>query len=331
MTRYVSTDEPLIMEPQNPLKSRKNVRVALGILLVVSLFFIAVIIPIKADNIIGNNYKNITVRTSVNITNSRPDVLSVRVFPETNITFNNVTLSAGSVRNINCNATIRDWNGFADVVIVNATLFDSVNAQFNSSDNNNTHYTNSSCTTNGSIDAYTGFYTCGFDVFYYANNGTWNCTVFAYDVYNKTHNATNRTIVNALYALNVTDGINYGSIAVEEFSNEATANITNFGNRPINITVQGYGAVPNDNLAMNCSLGGNITIRNQRFNITTGTFGEKYNMTSTTLSNITGLTIPKQTNESYVTNITYWQIYADSQFNPGGNCSGYIVFTAVAG
>lgn len=41
--------------------------------------------------------------------------------------------------------------------------------------------------------------------------------------------------------------------------------------------------------------------------------------------------MPKQTlAETQVINTTYWQLFADSTNNPGGNCSGYVLFTATA-
>ena len=42
-------------------------------LCMMALVVAAVILPLAmADNIVGSNYRNVTVRTSVNITNSKP-------------------------------------------------------------------------------------------------------------------------------------------------------------------------------------------------------------------------------------------------------------------
>jgi hypothetical protein len=132
-----------------------------------------------------------------------------------------------------------------------------------------------------------------------------------------------------VYALNVTDGIDYGAVAVEDWTGNITANITNLGNMAINVTVEGYGARKGDGLAMNCSLGGNITVGNERFSTENVDWGFKIplNGSSQALSN---LTLLKQNDSTVVTNSTYWQLYIDSTNNPGGNCTGYVIFTAVA-
>ena len=299
------------------------------------IFFVALIIftilpLIKADTIIGGNNKNVTIRTYVNITNSKPEVLALVVYQETNVSLMNVTLSAGSTRIVTCNATVRDWNGFNDIKGVNATLWDTTNAQYADPNNNNTHYTNSACTNSSNGLNFTINYICQFSVYYYANNGTWNCTAIATDSYNKTGNKTNSTLFYPMYALNVTDGIDFGNVAIEDYSANKTANITNIGNRQINITVEGYGVNRGDGLAMNCSLGGNIAVSNERFSINDVNWTSMTNLSSTA-QNIPGLSIPKQTLPgTLVTNTTHWQLYADSANNPGGNCTGYVIFSAEA-
>ena len=129
--------------------------------------------------------------------------------------------------------------------------------------------------------------------------------------------------------MNVTDGIDYGNVAVEEYSGNVTANVTNFGNMRINVTVQGYGARLNDGLAMNCSLGGNITVGNERFSLEDVDWASKIALTSAS-QQLPNLTMPKQNDSNQVINSTYWQIYIDSLNNPGGNCTGYVIFTAMA-
>jgi hypothetical protein len=281
----------------------------------------------KAANIIGDNYRNVTVRTYVNITNARPEVLAVKVYQETNTSLLNITLSGGSQRQITCNASLRDWNQYGDIVGVNATLWHSSSTLF-AADDNNSHYTNSSCTNAGNGVNYTVNYLCTFPVYYYANNGTWNCSVMVIDLGGKTGNNSNTTVVYPLYALNVTDGIDYGSVAVEDYSKNVTANITNFGNMPLNVSVEGYGVTRGDGLAMNCSLNGNITVGMERFSVADLNWASKTPLTATS-QNITGLTVSKQTVPStLMTNSTYWQLYVNVSNNPAGNCTGFILFSA---
>ncbi len=283
-----------------------------------------------AANLIGSNNRNVTVHTTVNITNSKPEITAVTVFQETNISLRNITLSAGSTRIVTCNATVRDWNGYNDIINVNATLYDMINSNNDAADDNNTHYTNANCTNGGNGVNYTVNYLCTFNVYYYANNGTWNCNTTAMDNATKIGWNANTTVFYPLYALNVTDGIDYGNVAVEDYSATVTANVTNFGNRPINVSVEGYGVTRGDGLAMTClafgAPSGNITVANERFSASNVAWGSKIPLTSTA-QNISGLTVDKQTVPgTLMLNTTYWQLYIPA--NPGGNCTGYVIFQA---
>ena len=291
-----------------------------------------------APNIVGLNYANITVKTNVTITHSKPQVLNVTVYEALNISNKNITIAAGMTKKIYCNATVRDWNGFNDITFVNATLWHVPTSNSSLVNNNNNHYSNLSCVLNDSLVAgapYTGWYVCSFDVYYYSNNGTWGCNVTIGDSYyanstNYTGSNTGYTTFYPVYALNITDGIDYGSVAVEDWTNpDIIANVTNLGNMGINVTVEGYGTKRGDGLAMNCTLAGNITVDNERYSLfPSTTFGSKINLTNSSLL-ISNLTMPKQTIPgSYVTNSTYWQLYVPP--NPAGNCSGFILFTAIA-
>ncbi|MGV8085993.1 MAG: hypothetical protein ACP5N1_00025 [Candidatus Woesearchaeota archaeon] len=282
-----------------------------------------------SPNVVGSNYKNVTVQTQVNITNSKPEILNVTIYESSNFSARNITVNAGSLKTVFCNATVRDWNGFNDIVYLNATLWHMFTSSFNSADNNNTHYTNSSCVLNSSISSTIGFYVCSFDIWYYSNNGTWMCNVTIMDTSNTDNYGNGTTVFYPVYALNVTDGINFGNVAVEDYSGNNTANVTNVGNMNINLSVEGYGARRGDGLAMNCSLGGNITVSNERFSIADIDWTLKTNLTSISQT-IQNLTILKQTTSDIITNSTYWQLYIDSTNNPAGNCTGYVIFTALA-
>jgi hypothetical protein len=305
---------------------RKSRIELLLMLLLVAVLFLTIS---RADNTIGGNYKNITVHTSVNITNTKPEILSLTVYQETNLSAINITLFGGQTRNVTCNASLRDWNGYNDIVYVNATLF-YINNVSNNADDNNTHYTNNNCTNSGNGVNYTVNYMCVFPVYYYANNGTWTCNVTVKDTYNISATRTNTTYIYALYALNVTNGLDFGSAAVETYTNNATANITNFGNSAINVSVEGYGTTRGDGLAMSCGINGNITVANERFSITDVTYNSRTALSSSAQL-LQNLTLPKQTIPgTQIVNTTYWQLYIDSTNNPAGNCSGNVIFQAEA-
>ena len=307
--------------------NKKNyVSFGLIVILISILIFIS---PIsKATNIIQGNYNNVTVNTRLSISNSKPQILALAVYQETNSSAPNITISAGTTRNVTCNASVRDFNGFADVASVNATFWYTPTSSSNAADDNNTHYT-VNCTNESNGVNYTINYDCVLPVYYYANNGSWTCNATAKDSFNTTGYLFNTTYLYPVYALNITDTIDYGSIAVDLWSRNTTANITNFGNMAINVSIQSYGAVLNDGLAMNCSLNGNITTNNQLFS------PQNVSKISTTgnIQSLVNLTIAKQTvfgTPGLKTNITTWTLFVNSTNNPAGNCTGFVTFIASA-
>lgn len=301
-----------------------------GLVVVCILFsLVFILLPItKAANINGPNNRNVTFHTNVNITNSRPDVVGIAIYQDINASLQNVTLSAGSLRLVTCNATLRDWNVYSDIVYVNATLWHTYTSSLNAADNYTSHYTQTNCTNSGNGVNYTVNYLCNFSVYYFANNGSWSCNVTSMDSWNQTGSLVNTTNFLPVYALNVTDGLDYGNVGVGDYSGNRTANVSNIGNMAINVSVEGYGTTLHDGLAMNCSLGGNITVQNQRFSLYDVDWSQKTNLTSNSQP-LVNLTIQKQMDASTpMQNTTYWQLYIDSTNSPGGNCTGNIVFMA---
>jgi hypothetical protein len=277
---------------------------------------------------VGPNYKNVSVDTRVNITNARPEILGVKVDTP-------VTLNAGLTQTVTCNVSVRDWNGADTIANVTGVYWDNQTVNFTSPDDNNNHYTNLSCQ-NTSISGIYGNWTCNFSVYYYANNGTnWMCNVTVTDsyVFNESVGSTtsryNTSTINALLALNVTPLIDYGNMAVGDTSNSQTANVTNFGNQNINISVKGYGNRSNDGLAFVCAVG-NITIDNEKFGLNaTGDFLNDFVSLNTSFKQIGNLTMPQQQNDSQqVINSTFWRLYVPP--NPFGQCNGTVVFQAEA-
>jgi len=316
--------------------------VAVALVFCIAIFALIILPNAIAPNIPGPNYKNVTVRTNLTITHSKPDVLNVNVSEALNLSARNITVNAGGMKTVICNATVRSWEGFNDFSKVNATLYNSATSNHSALDNNNSHYTNTSCTLNSSLAfgaPFTGWFVCSFDVIYYANSGNWICNVTASNSYtvinsNFTGSGYGNTTFYPVYAINLTDGIDYGGVAVEDYSTldrpAAIANLTNLGNMNINISVEGYGAARGDGLAMVCNLSGNITVDNEKFSTVNGTiYGAKTSLVGTAGGiNIPGLTMPKQINSTLVKNSTYWQLYIPP--NPAGNCTGVVIFTATA-
>lgn len=285
-------------------------------LLVLAIIIIAYNTQLSISFTAGPNYRNVTIDTRVNITNARPEIMSINVDQ-------NIVLTAGSTKTVYCNVSVRDWNNYTDINTTTAELFHSTSS-YGAADDNNTHYTNNNCGVSGQAGNFKNF-TCTFDVLYYAEPGTWNCSVFVNDTYGFNDTGFNTTTVQQVLALNVTPLIDYGDMAVDSYSNNETANVTNIGNVPINISVKGYGATEGDGLSFVCQVG-NITIDNEKWSTSPA---DNY-LAKTALSNNfanMSLTVDKQTvPNTLMINTTYWELYVPP--NPYGECNGSIVFQA---
>jgi hypothetical protein len=265
------------------------------------------------------NYEHVNVTSTVNITDAMPEILAVEAEQD-------ITLNAGGNTTITCNATIRDWNGFNDLSSVNGTFYYYLN-ESSDPDHRNVHYTNASCEEVSNDGEFIANYTCSFTLAYFANNGSWSCNVTAEDTFGFTDSANNTTSINALFALNVTDVIDFGDLAVTETSSNITANITNFGNMDINVSVLGYGEVEGDGVGLVCEHGGNISVENERFSGIEVPWDNKIPLAATAQD--MNITIPQATEESNPEIwSSYWQLYVPP--NPFGECNGTIRFTATA-
>ncbi len=276
-----------------------------------------------ALNAISYNFEYVNVTSTVNITNAYPEVLRVNT-PAT------ITLNAGTTKLIYCNASLRDWNGYDDIVEVNATLWENDTYTQGAALNNNSKYFNSSCTRT-QANGYYANYSCGFDVWYYANASTkWICNLSVIDKFNFTGSNSNLTNILPIYAVNITPIIDYGQMFLATYSANTTANITNIGNININISVYGYGGknpATGAGLAMTCQNGGNITINNEKYSISSDhDWSSKIALTATP-QNISNLTVPKRMT-TIEWNTTYWQLYTDPTNTPFGICNGTVVFAA---
>lgn len=271
---------------------------------------------ISINTAISYNYEYVNVTTRVNVTNAYPEILNITVDLD-------ILLNAGTSKQVFCNVSVRDWNGYTDIQNVNGTLYHSSSSAA-SADNNNSHYTDTNCSlVNG--NGFYGNYSCNFTVWYYANPGNWTCNITVIDDYNFTDTGEKNTTIQTFYALNVTPLIDFGDMAVGDTKNNITANVTNYGNANINISVEGYGATPNDGLAMNCQQR-NITIDNLHYSINATVWGSATALTGASF-NVTGLTVPKRT-AGILWNQTYWHLYIPPAQNPYGLCNGTVVFTA---
>ena len=273
----------------------------------------------------GENFDGVNSDTAENITFivNRAPVISYIVCD------NPITLNPGTVKKIICNFTITDQDNATDITSVNSTFYD-FNYRFNASDDNNYHYTNNSCL-NVSSNVTSIDYTCSFNLWYYANNATWVFNVSAFDTQNNTGDGSYLTMINELFAVNVSPlVIDFGDLSptnTSEFDVEAIIN--NYGNHDINITLEGFGLQSQDNLSMDCELG-NISIYYEKYSTINNTsFDSMTNMTSTP-TQVANFTLYQRTNDVILgndTNSTYWKLYVP--ISVAGYCNGTVIFTAI--
>ena len=237
-----------------------------------------------------------------------------------------VNLNPGSTKLVECNVSVEDGNGFEDIAGVNATFYLQGESP-GSPDNNVSHYTNNSC------EQISGFgdtaeYTCSFNVYYYASNGTWYCNATAVDNQGLTGNEYNTTLVDELYALKLSAlSLSYGEVPAGELSEEESLSVFNIGNQMINVYVRGYGGsnpVSGEGLAMICDDSSTIDVENQRFSLVQGTLFENMNQLSSTFQ-YSGMSVQNQVSPSEVYEDIYWRLQTPpSQVT---NCDGTIVFS----
>jgi hypothetical protein len=270
--------------------------------------------------------------------NSKPNVTLVIVDDSLAVPLNEIDLTPATTRGVTCNATIRDLDGELGILSARAVFYDSVHSFQDESDDNNEHYTNNTCIIDLSYgDAYEALATCLFDVWYYANNATWNCNVTTADNFTKNGSGYDSTYINTLIAIDVPSVINFDIVNANTVSNQNITNVTNYGNVAINLTLDGYGAYDGDGRAMNCTLGAikNISIEYEKYNLTASTTGsltlaqlEQNYLNLTDTPTVKKLNLNQRQNDALneAWNATYWRIYVPT--GVAGTCSGIINFAA---
>lgn len=275
---------------------------------------------------------NETVRTLVNVTNTEPRIYSVTVTPDP------VNLNPGGIREVVCNASVWDYNGWQDVTNTSATFYiDSYGSSFAYADaDNNYRYVNRSCEPCTQISAMNASCICRFWLHYYAlNSSSWLCNMTVADDWgiNSSLLSPNAT-VNPVIGIDVGDVIDFGNLSVTETSSAIRENVTNMGNLIINVSVEGWGGdnrTTGSNLSMVCRDPYSINISNiyERYSLNDNpTFSAMYNITNETTL-IPDLTIPNRWNDTHYgnsTNATFWRLYVP--LGVAAECNGTVVFSA---
>lgn len=240
-----------------------------------------------------------------------------------------INLLAASNKTVYCNGTIEDSDTYLDIVSVNASLFFK-DLTPESDNNRSTKYFNSSCTLlNPSGDNIE--FACGFDVEYYANNGSWYCNASALDMINSTNSSEITTTVNDLIALSVTPVIDYYLLEPLQISpNDIASNITNYGNVPIDLSIYAYAQTDDDNLAMTCTKG-QISYEYEKFS---ASIGQDFSVMQEVNNKLSPVFVDFNLDQKVFgatensMKSLYWKLQIP--FAADGSCNGKVVFSAVS-
>ena len=141
---------------------------------VVLLFLFFSFIPSSVNAVLGN--PNATVKTYLEVGNVFPEVINVSINEG-----NSITLNPNTTKVVWCTAVLRDYNGDTDMKKVNSTFYATTSSNLTALDDNNLHYSNSSCVINTSFGSYNGYNddeylalaNCTYQVYYYAVAEPW--------------------------------------------------------------------------------------------------------------------------------------------------------------
>jgi len=309
-------------------------RFYLALLFTFQVALVVAVLAIFASSAFAGIGQNVTVITRLDVGNVYPEIINITL--DSGAT--GVDLIANNTKNVTIYAVVRDFNGENDLNASTAEFFDNVVSSYGGADDNNNHYTNSSCIINRTYgDAYEASVTCSFDVWYYANNQTWNGTFFINDSFGLSASSSDTITINRLISIGLPDQIDYGLVNATNVSSERVANVTNFGNARINLSLQGYAVNITDGLAMNCSLGAvkNISVGYEKYNLSVSNtsilnlaeFEQRYsNLSNTTSVKTFSLNYRQNDTVNEAINATYWRIYVP--IGVAGTCAGNIIFGA---
>ncbi len=276
-------------------------------------------------------------KNNVTILSSTPEVLNVSLddFSE------NVLLIPGGRKEVNCVARVREPNGQDSISAVEGVFY-SMLVNEDSVDDNNNHYTNSSCSVDFDFGSWQGFaddenqflVNCSFQVEYYAEPGSWSCLINVSDVTGLSGNGTDDINILEMIAMNLPDSVDFGIVDAESVSDEREIVVGNKGNVEIDVKISGFAQDIGDGLAMNCS-GGEIAVEFEGYNLSESNFGEmsfsefqgRYKSVSS-VEVLENLNLGQRQDDfiDFAERTTYWRVYVPK--GAGGTCGGSVVFSA---
>lgn len=294
----------------------------------------------NSDGHVGLNILGVTVTgagfdVTGNLTmNSAPAIFNVSVDDQFLTPGNEIDLAYASNITINCTAVVEEYEGIGTLVNVTGRFYSNI-SNYSAPDDNNLHYTNNSCVRN---DSYGGenqtHVSCSFVIEYYAEATNWSCTINATDEHYASRNLSDETRINTLLAIGVNSTIDFGLVNANAVTSEQVAEIINYGNVRVNLSLSGYSNFTGDGNSMWCD-SNNITVGHMKYNLTSSnpgaidlaTANSRYvNLSSSPVINPFNLNNRQDDSTNDATNLTYWRVFVPGSV--GINCQGNIVFGA---
>jgi hypothetical protein len=270
---------------------------------------------------------NISMNSPINLSNIEVD--DIYTSPE-----NEIDLTPNATTQIFCTAIASDYDQASSITNASAVFYASTSNPTDPDDNND-HYTNSSCEINTSYGtALEAQINCSFQIQYYTNSDNWQCQINATDNASASVTASDSTFINQLLSIGVNSTIDFGVIDPLQVTQQEVIEIINYGNAKINISLSGYGETQTDGDSMIC-FGENISIEHTKYNMTGSSPGAMtLAQTETLYTNLTSAPVTEEFNMNSrqndtvneAKNNTYWRVYV-----PQGvafSCQGHIVLGA---
>ncbi|MFW6230566.1 MAG: hypothetical protein ACOC32_00925 [Nanoarchaeota archaeon] len=302
------------------------------------MFFSVVLLGLSVSAYAAGNE---TVDSRLEVVSTTPVVESITLDDLDDVTGNSIDLTPNATERLNCYGYVNDTDGFGDLRELNATIYASgIGTQAHGvADDNLTHYTNTSCDLSSlNVD---GFFNCSFNMWFYATNTTWTCSVnvtdFAYNLNSTGLNDT--TPVEDLVAINIDDAtVDFGPRSLNTNSSADTnVSVWNEGNVALDLDVDAYeanatidGTEFDSSYAFNCSTG-QIDVGNLRFNNTyNADYDTSLSMSQTGFSRFSGFDMAHTTAGINPTRqLTHWAIGLP-ETGIAGLCTGRIIYVALA-
>lgn len=176
---------------------------------------------------------------------------------------NELDLNPGIPITVWCNGTVNDKSGFSNIDTVTGRIYANTSSYDGSEDNSN-HYRDSDCTTG--LTAVNGFFSCQFQVQFFANPGDWTCEIEATNFQTSSNRSNDTSLLNEMIAININNTqMNFGNMVVGENTgtNDIIDEVANEGNVPFDIRIDTYNDTQESASAMDCAVG-RIPVENLR-------------------------------------------------------------------